>query len=1388
MTKSQSTSRKADAVDEAPAHERKASSRDAAAVTGQQALGNTHMAARAAQRRGGQPLPDAVRSRFEGALGADLSGVRVHTDAGSASGAEAMQANAYAQGQDIHGPQDRLDPGSKSGMETLAHEVIHTVQSQRQGGDGGVMTSLKAVSSSSDGAEQEAQRGASQVAAGRSFQVSAAPTAQMSRNSATVRAVIDDATKTAEDVIAAFAAEDPSWVGHFFRNAGNRAAAEAKLNGNQIIGVIRRLPNGWLAAEGLDRVNIVRAAGGAGGTQLQTMVAAFPTAWCTGIYGDATAMTFLRGLVQAGPLSLFAAERNGLSNDARDSDPFMKWFIAASTPAEILRLAASSGGAAAMVARLTALGGERDWLAELPTGAGLTTEQQNQIIVLRDAAPAGSAEFNRLNGHLASAPLATSAEDAKVQLDALLMATDMCPSPAVILTLVGQLDEIGKADIAGRLAELHPHLSPEEFGQLCRLLGFDLAMTLDKLKDVGIDNPTIIMDTIRPAPLDQRKAVAGNQTRVTWISGICTDLPFSVFAAAETERRDFVQQAPFFAWMVGRYPGTELLNVLGAADIISDAARALEGRAAETLTWLEGLPAKDVLSEPHKLTLRGFRLVWTDATLTQWVDDYFEDATSPNEHATQSSAPADESVYESALTRLNAALDDSDDTLAIQMCGALQGDELTRVRANENGIIQKIGGELEDEEFYHAMRALGLEPKWQMWYLAEVEGGENQARFQAIITTANQDQLNAIVGWNDLVDHIEDEIDGDPLAFFGFQAGIPGWALTKTRFMEWVVEDTAPLEILRVLGSTRANAEAAASALDAIDDGWDWLDDLPDEAMALTLGQRQMLGWLETAMSDEDGKERIADILSDDEDECESPADALEALLDELDDFNVDEERCMRLVTQLDASGRQEIRDNHRDEAVGAFNAAEMARFVTNLGMPIGTQLEWLQAAGTPSRADLQRVLNSGTPGDWAALFDDTDVAEMCADVLDVGPSLALPGLSTVLATVTPKEAFWTWVLDASDELEVLRLAGTGGAVATSMTHIASIEGDKELFDDLPRGSGLASSHRPYADTVMRGCADGEWQKKIFVLRWDADITGDWTGDTPDDLLRLYNNLVGLPLEHVVNNRFLEVFNRHHNGGGTYNEGGAQINIGADPAQDTTLYEGTPNQYTGKKFDSTTRHEVGHAVDALLGGRTTITFDWAGWFEYGEGQCEQWVDAMGGWNDMGGGPPPTADEKRQILEALRSFMNSAAGSIGGPGGSIFDMVGPDHPLKTRADLAICRNLTAAGGKMTYTNVVNDGSHIWSMNYYYQRWMKVKSLAGANVPRDYSLFAPAEWFADMYSEYYRQYDGTPATEASLGGNVPGHVKSWFDNNVHTVGNDPHNRRDAGGPVTGIHGSG
>jgi hypothetical protein len=118
----------------------------------------------------GFALPAPLMRKFETSLGADLSGVRVHTGAESAAAASAVGAKAYTMGQDIHFGAGHYDPSSAAGQHLLAHEVAHTVQ-QAGGAASGRQNKLE-VSAPGDALEHEADRAADAMVTGQGFDVS----------------------------------------------------------------------------------------------------------------------------------------------------------------------------------------------------------------------------------------------------------------------------------------------------------------------------------------------------------------------------------------------------------------------------------------------------------------------------------------------------------------------------------------------------------------------------------------------------------------------------------------------------------------------------------------------------------------------------------------------------------------------------------------------------------------------------------------------------------------------------------------------------------------------------------------------------------------------------------------------------------------------------------------------------------------------------------------------------------------------------------------------------------------------------------------------------------------------------------------------------------------
>jgi hypothetical protein len=81
----------------------------------------------------GAQLGGDVQKRMERTLGADLSGVRVHTGGDSAEAADSMGARAFTVGGDVHFNRGEFAPGSKEGDRLLAHELTHVVQGQKSG-------------------------------------------------------------------------------------------------------------------------------------------------------------------------------------------------------------------------------------------------------------------------------------------------------------------------------------------------------------------------------------------------------------------------------------------------------------------------------------------------------------------------------------------------------------------------------------------------------------------------------------------------------------------------------------------------------------------------------------------------------------------------------------------------------------------------------------------------------------------------------------------------------------------------------------------------------------------------------------------------------------------------------------------------------------------------------------------------------------------------------------------------------------------------------------------------------------------------------------------------------------------------------------------------------
>jgi hypothetical protein len=112
---------------------------------------------------GGQPLDPAVQRAMETQLGADLSDVRVHTDAQATQSARAINAEAYTTGSHIVFQRQLYQPGTHAGLRMIAHELSHVVQQREGPVSGSPIEGGVSVSDPLDRFEQAADRTADVV-------------------------------------------------------------------------------------------------------------------------------------------------------------------------------------------------------------------------------------------------------------------------------------------------------------------------------------------------------------------------------------------------------------------------------------------------------------------------------------------------------------------------------------------------------------------------------------------------------------------------------------------------------------------------------------------------------------------------------------------------------------------------------------------------------------------------------------------------------------------------------------------------------------------------------------------------------------------------------------------------------------------------------------------------------------------------------------------------------------------------------------------------------------------------------------------------------------------------------------------------------------------------
>ena len=86
-----------------------------------------------ATKTGGKPLAKDTRHFMSNTMGADFSGVRIHTGLNAVQMNQEMGARAFTLGNNIYFNTGEYNPGNTKGKRLLAHELTHVVQQKNNG-------------------------------------------------------------------------------------------------------------------------------------------------------------------------------------------------------------------------------------------------------------------------------------------------------------------------------------------------------------------------------------------------------------------------------------------------------------------------------------------------------------------------------------------------------------------------------------------------------------------------------------------------------------------------------------------------------------------------------------------------------------------------------------------------------------------------------------------------------------------------------------------------------------------------------------------------------------------------------------------------------------------------------------------------------------------------------------------------------------------------------------------------------------------------------------------------------------------------------------------------------------------------------------------------------
>lgn len=229
-------------------------------------------------------------------------------------------------------------------------------------------------------------------------------------------------------------------------------------------------------------------------------------------------------------------------------------------------------------------------------------------------------------------------------------------------------------------------------------------------------------------------------------------------------------------------------------------------------------------------------------------------------------------------------------------------------------------------------------------------------------------------------------------------------------------------------------------------------------------------------------------------------------------------------------------------------------------------------------------------------------------------------------------------------------------------------------------------------------------------------------------------------------------------------------------------------------LNGTVRHEIAHAVDAAIPNVVrNFTVGIGGWWTGAqpatEGDFDTWAAAMGnGWAHATSGAPGsttpiTAADKATIRTTITNAVANASGSLFGLG------LAANHPImrnrNNNVPVIMAAEACLSRGDGFYNSpeaLYANGGKVFSASFWYRNFMYHHETIRNTRLSDYSLYAPAEFFAETYTVYYEEAGRPGVEEADYGRLIAdANQRNWIKNNIH-------NRHMAPAGAVGAHGAG